>query len=145
MNTLTLPPCTEIKSTSYQIRATFEKDHNKNIYPPNQQRHSKAIRDRFNTIPVTIDASQYLAFINSKFNQHEASTLKIIHTLTNDAGGRLLRNLERTIPLLPCDRATFPQMQRCNDPFFLVFALYTYAILFPRYQFTSSGVFTPSI
>jgi hypothetical protein len=46
MNTLTLPPCTEIKSTSYQIKETFEKDYSKNIYSPNQQRHPKAIEDR---------------------------------------------------------------------------------------------------
>lgn len=67
MNTLTLPPCTEIKSTSYQIRETFEKDYSKNIYSPNQQRHSKAIEDRCKMLMML---HKNLAFIKSKFNQH---------------------------------------------------------------------------
>lgn len=36
-------------------------------------------------------------------------------------------------------------MHRKSESFFFVFPLYTYANLFPRYQFTSSFLFTPSI
>lgn len=34
----------------------------------------------------------------------------------NDLGGRLTRNLERTMPVLPCVRVTLPQMMRTFEP-----------------------------
>lgn len=53
-------------------------------------------------------------------------------------GGKLCRNLARTVPVLPWARVTFPQITRILEAFFCPFAvdffvtLYTYASRFPR-------------
>ena len=40
-----------------------------------------------------------------------------------EVGGRFLRNMQRTTPLLPCARHTLPQIARNLVPLISVFAL----------------------